>query len=265
MAWNERWLLVCLQLLLADAGAKHGNAEFRKVALPHHSFSIPIEFTNLLGDWMLSGASIFERDRLLLHPGVLERQGFAFNKRPLQTNDFQVTVGLRTNGPAKVTEAGERAKEPYLFVCNFVVNLLARVRHQPVDYRVPEPAYDVMAFQVSGMIDSLNQLDRDCRLLTKEMKILDSKRQQPKKGPQKKQNNLEELKSHEGKAHLNKLEASGSSMLNKLVDQTRLLEESVLARSSQMTVMLFILLVVIVVIGVLMFNRMRYYEKKHFI
>eukprot|EP00435_Cladocopium_sp_Y103_P070185 s7_g34.t1 len=84
----------------------------------------------------------------------------------------------------------------------------------------------------------------------------------------------------EGKAQLHKLEAvqknlnevkeqaskaSGSSMLSKLVDQTRLLEESVLARSSQMTWMLLILLVVIVVIGVLMFNRMRYYEKKHFI
>lgn len=408
---------------------------------------------------MLSGASIFERERLVLHPGVLERQGFAFNKRPLQTNDFQVTVGLRTSGPAKVEEVPEDQSFAFWFVRQNIsgdfnesrmiralfegigavfstsdfnkkpstaISFVSNDNHQSLQYgidvpsssakvidfrnkeveftfrvqptlvqaslvvdgikhdcfsvdrksfpvkvggyigfsawsgsgtKLPDsvsltkvevtnfddeaigedvigasvaeqtqysemmssdsrhfvdqksqtehlvkvtnmlsshlnenkPVYDVMAFQVSGMIDSLNRLDRDCRLLTKEMKILESKRHHVSKAP-KNQNNLEELKSHvyglrrllekEGKAQLHKLEAvqknlnevkeqaskaSGSSMLTKLVDQTRLLEESVLARSSQMTWMLLILLVVIVVIGVLMFNRMRYYEKKHFI
>lgn len=440
--------MVCLQLLLAflaEAGSKHGHAEFKKVALPHHSFSIPIEYTNLLGDWMLSGASIFERERLVLHPGVLERQGFAFNKRPLQTNDFQVTVGLRTSGPAKVEEVPEDQSFAFWFVRQNIssdfnesrmirasswrqgltdegymlsgskalfegigavfstsdfnkkpstaISFVSNDNHQSLQYgidvpsssakvidfrnkeveftfrvqptlvqaslvvdgikhdcfsvdrksfpvkvggyigfsawsgsgtKLPDsvsltkvevinfddeaigedvigasmaeqaqysemmssdsrhfvdqksqtehlvkvtnmlsshlnenkPVYDVMAFQVSGMIDSLNRLDRDCRLLTKEMNILESKRHHASKAP-KNQNNLEELKSHvyglrrllekEGKAHLHKLEAvqknlnevkeqaskaSGSSMLTKLVDQTRLLEESVLARSS---------------------------------
>ncbi|CAJ1444626.1 unnamed protein product, partial [Effrenium voratum] len=152
-----------------------------------------------------------------------------------------------------------------------------------------KPAYDVMAFQMSGMMDSLHKLDRDCRILSKELRLLASDPKARKRGP-KRPSNLQELKGHvvglrrlldkEASAHMHKLEAvqknlndvkqqtdkaSGSSMLGRIVDQTRTLEQSVVAKSSQSTWMLFILVVSVVVIGALMWNRMQYYERKHFI
>lgn len=477
-----RWAQVCLLLLRVDAAGKHGNAEFQKVELPHHSFSAPLEFSNLLGDWMLSGSSIFLRERLLLHPHVNERQGFAWNKRPLKTNDFQLTATFVANGAKDVSQAPSDQSFAFWFVRqnisgdfnetrmiraaswkqgleeegymlsgskalfegigavfstsdvakkpNTAVSFVSNDNHQSLSYFVDvptsnakildfrnkevefkfrvqptlvqafltldgqthecfsvdragfpvkvggfigftawsgsagdgsmisdaisvtkvevinfddeaigedvvgataeetsayselmssnarhfadqksqtehlsrvtkmlashlketKPAYDVMSFQVSGMMDALNKLDRDCRVLTKEMRILENEKISNRRQAKRPKNNLDELKSHvfglrrilekEGQVHLSKIDAvqknlnevkeqaskvGGSTMLGKLVDQTRLLEQSVLASTSQTTWMLLILLVVIVVLGVLMFNRMQYYEKKHFI
>lgn len=150
-----------------------------------------------------------------------------------------------------------------------------------------KPTYDVMAFQVSSLMESLNKLDRDCRVLTKEMQVLAADPKSAK--TPKKATNLQEMKVHimglrrlldkEGAAHMHKLEAvqknlnevkqqadkAAGSSISKIVDQTSVLEKSVVSRSSQMSWMLVVLLVATVTIGVLMWNRMRYYEKKHFI
>ncbi|CAE7203545.1 unnamed protein product [Symbiodinium sp. CCMP2592] len=155
------------------------------------------------------------------------------------------------------------------------------------DATASRPTYDVMAFQVSSLMESLNKLDRDCRLLTKEMQVLASDPKSAK--TPKKATNLQEMKVHimglhrlldkEGAAHMHKLEAvqknlkevkqqadkAAGSSISKIVDQTSVLEKSVVSRSSQMSWMLVVLLVATVTIGVLMWNRMRYYEKKHFI
>jgi hypothetical protein len=70
----------------------------------------------LLEDWIVSGASIFERDVLLLHPGVAERQGFAWNTRPLKTNNFQVTFNFRMRGESDISKATSDQSFAFWFV-----------------------------------------------------------------------------------------------------------------------------------------------------
>jgi hypothetical protein len=53
--------------------------------------------------------------------------------------------------------------------------------------------------------------------------------------------------------------------LNTISTQSQTLEKTVEARSSQMSWMMVILIACVAVIGFLMYNRMHYYEKKHFI
>ena len=53
--------------------------------------------------------------------------------------------------------------------------------------------------------------------------------------------------------------------LNIIAAQTVNLETTVNVGSSHMSWMLFVLIGCVVVIGFLMYNRMHYYEKKHFI
>lgn len=90
---------------LCQTEAKQAKKGATQIDLPHHSFAPPLEYANVLGDWIVSGASIFERDVLLLHPGVAERQGFAWNTRPLKTNNFQVTFDFYMHGQLDVAEA----------------------------------------------------------------------------------------------------------------------------------------------------------------
>eukprot|EP00448_Togula_jolla_P026421 CAMPEP_0170649804 /NCGR_PEP_ID=MMETSP0224-20130122/45481_1 /TAXON_ID=285029 /ORGANISM="Togula jolla, Strain CCCM 725" /LENGTH=439 /DNA_ID=CAMNT_0010981457 /DNA_START=1 /DNA_END=1320 /DNA_ORIENTATION=+ len=64
----------------------------------HHSFAAPLEHEDLLNDWMLSGASLFERNRMLVHPSVPDRLGFLWSKMPLLTNNFEVIVHFKVAG-----------------------------------------------------------------------------------------------------------------------------------------------------------------------
>jgi len=66
--------------------------------MPHHSFASPMEYGSILGDWLVSGASIFERTRLLVHPGVSQLAGMAFNMWPVLTQDFKVHFQFRVTG-----------------------------------------------------------------------------------------------------------------------------------------------------------------------
>lgn len=66
--------------------------------MARHSFIAPLDYMSLLDDWALSGASLFERERLLVHPGVPDRMGFVWSKLPLLTNDFEVIFHFRAIG-----------------------------------------------------------------------------------------------------------------------------------------------------------------------
>jgi len=94
------WLTLCGLVDHIEASSKHSKQaeEHKKVELLHHSFNTPLEYASLLGDWFVSGASIFERERLLLHPGVAERHGFAWSTKPVQTNNFEVTITFKLSG-----------------------------------------------------------------------------------------------------------------------------------------------------------------------
>eukprot|EP00913_Durusdinium_trenchii_P030176 g28275.t1 len=105
--------------MLMDAAGKHGNAEFQKVELPHHSFSAPLEFSNLLGDWMLSGSSIFLRERLLLHPHVNERCWAEVTGRraaPTPPLPAQLTATFVANGAKDVSQAPSDQSFAFWFV-----------------------------------------------------------------------------------------------------------------------------------------------------
>jgi len=103
------WLLLwCpLEALAGDKKSrkkKEDDAD-KKVALPHHSFAVPLAYDEFLSDWMVSGASLAERERLLLHPSVSERAAFVWNKQPLRTNNFEATVHFRVTGPKSLDKA----------------------------------------------------------------------------------------------------------------------------------------------------------------
>merc|ERR1712080_803308 len=59
--------------------------------------------------------------------------------------------------------------------------------------------------------------------------------------------------------------ASGQEIFSEIAKQGDSLLETVEARSTQTSWMLVVIVGSVVVIGVLIWNRMRYYEKKHFI
>jgi len=65
----------------------------------------PLEYQTLLDDWVVSGASLFERERLLLHPGVSGCAGLLWSKLPLLTNDFEVIIHFRVVGEPKPAKA----------------------------------------------------------------------------------------------------------------------------------------------------------------
>lgn len=94
------WLLLCCHVERTVAGKKKKDEDAdKKVAVPHHSFQIPLRYEEVLRDWVVSGASLVERERVLLHPSVPERAAFLWNKAPLLTNDFEATVHFRVIGP----------------------------------------------------------------------------------------------------------------------------------------------------------------------
>jgi len=102
------WLLLwCpLERTFAKGGKKKKDKDTEtKMAVPHHSFSVPLTFDEFLNDWGVSGASLVERERLLLHPSVPERAGFVWNKAPLLTNDFEATLHFRVVGPKGMEKA----------------------------------------------------------------------------------------------------------------------------------------------------------------
>ncbi|CAK0889048.1 unnamed protein product [Prorocentrum cordatum] len=101
------WLLACCLIGAGRAGKRKEKSDDERdtVKMQHHSFLAPMDYTSLLDDWVVSGASIFEKERLLLHPGVPDRSGFAWSKLPLLTADFQVIFHLRvTAGPRTGSE-----------------------------------------------------------------------------------------------------------------------------------------------------------------
>mmetsp|Transcript_75627 Transcript_75627/g.198291 ORF Transcript_75627/g.198291 Transcript_75627/m.198291 type:complete len:489 (-) Transcript_75627:80-1546(-) len=93
------WALIALITAGADAKKRSSESDdAKKAPMPVHSFQVPLEYTSLLDDWSVSGASLLERERLLMHPGVHERSGFAFNKAALLTSDFEITVLFKVAG-----------------------------------------------------------------------------------------------------------------------------------------------------------------------
>lgn len=98
------WLFISNLCGVISAKPKSKDDEAQKVLLSRHSFSAPLEYHGLLDDWTVSGASLFERERLLMHPGVAERHGFLWSKAPLLTNDFEVTFQFRVAGEQSPTK-----------------------------------------------------------------------------------------------------------------------------------------------------------------
>mmetsp|Transcript_92992 Transcript_92992/g.300533 ORF Transcript_92992/g.300533 Transcript_92992/m.300533 type:complete len:489 (+) Transcript_92992:51-1517(+) len=83
---------------------RRGEDDSKKTKLPHHSFTTPLEYRSLLDDWVVSGSSLFERDRLLIYPGVPGLAGFAWNKWSMLTNDFEVIFQVRFSGEKDVSK-----------------------------------------------------------------------------------------------------------------------------------------------------------------
>lgn len=101
------WLLACCLIGAGRAGKRkeQSDDERQSVKMLHHSFAAPMDYTGLLDDWVVSGASIFEKERLLVHPGVPDRSGFAWSKFPLTTDDFQVVFHMRVSNTALEPQA----------------------------------------------------------------------------------------------------------------------------------------------------------------
>jgi hypothetical protein len=83
---------------------RRGEKDEDRVSMPHHSFDSPLSYEDKLGDWYVSGATLFERDRVLMHPGVTERHGWLWSTEPLLTNNFEAIFQFRVVGSQKVEE-----------------------------------------------------------------------------------------------------------------------------------------------------------------
>merc|ERR1712216_666091 len=89
---------VLLQLQPCPAPKPKSDDAANKVAMPYHSLTPPLDHTTSLDDWFLSGSTLMERQRVLVHPGIKERHGFMFGKQPLLTNNFEVLTKFRVTG-----------------------------------------------------------------------------------------------------------------------------------------------------------------------
>jgi len=91
--------LFCSMLQRSDAAPrKKKDGDEKTVPMPLHSFSPPLSYENLLNDWRLSGASLMEKERALIHPNVAERHGFLWSKWPVLTESFEIIVNFRVAG-----------------------------------------------------------------------------------------------------------------------------------------------------------------------
>mmetsp|Transcript_20783 Transcript_20783/g.45052 ORF Transcript_20783/g.45052 Transcript_20783/m.45052 type:complete len:516 (-) Transcript_20783:49-1596(-) len=107
--------LLLLSVLSSTLAANEATPQHRRkeesaaVLLPHHSFTQPMEYSSLLEDWSLSGASLFERERLMMHPGVPNLAGFAFNSGRLLTSLWKQSMALVFSGGREPTEGQSMA------------------------------------------------------------------------------------------------------------------------------------------------------------
>jgi hypothetical protein len=105
LAWALYSLCLCLLLeAAAGKGKKKPKDDGTKINLAHHSFMVPLQYESMLNDWTVSGASLVETARVLVHPGVAERYAFLFGKQPILSNDFEAIVHFRTVGTKKTEE-----------------------------------------------------------------------------------------------------------------------------------------------------------------
>mmetsp|Transcript_127977 Transcript_127977/g.220718 ORF Transcript_127977/g.220718 Transcript_127977/m.220718 type:complete len:488 (+) Transcript_127977:130-1593(+) len=98
------------------------DAEETKVQMPHHSFAVPLSYEELLKDWMISGASLAETERLLLHPNVSERAAFAWNKFPILTNNFEVDIHFKVVGTKDLAQLASDQSFAFWYVYENVTN-----------------------------------------------------------------------------------------------------------------------------------------------
>lgn len=113
--WCGILFFIC-DSVFASHPVKRHDETYKKMDLPHHSFTSPLQYIALLSDWTLSGASIFERERLLMHPGISTRQGFAWNKQPLLTNNFEVTFHFLMSGEKEASKVPSDQSFAFWFV-----------------------------------------------------------------------------------------------------------------------------------------------------
>lgn len=105
-----------MQLALAAPRKRKEDGEDTRMPMPHHSLAAPFAHEGLLGDWSVSGASLFEGDRALVHPAVTQRSGFIWNKSPLLTNNFEVVTQFRFVGDKETTSVAKDQSLSFWYV-----------------------------------------------------------------------------------------------------------------------------------------------------
>lgn len=73
----------------------------------HHTLTPPVEFKDALDHWTVTGASIIETSKVLLHPAIPKRMGFVFSRKPLLTNNFEATFQFRITGDKEPHPMGQ--------------------------------------------------------------------------------------------------------------------------------------------------------------
>merc|ERR1712232_103890 len=144
-----------------------------------------------------------------------------------------------------------------------------------------KPADSKLYEELQSMGARMSRLDSDCRTLSKEFEILVNPAGGAGVGAVKDEiiglrrllikdshvhrQTLEEVSKKIVEVKEKKSQEESPKALTLIASQSQTLETTVAVRSSQMSWMMIILIACVVVIGFLMYNRMHYYEKKHFI
>jgi hypothetical protein len=143
------------------------------------------------------------------------------------------------------------------------------------------PADLKMYQDLEGIQGRMSMLDEGCKTLVKELRVLVGGEGVEKDGDLKDEIiGIRRLLVKDSASHRQKLDivqknlaevkeqhslASKPEVFTAVAQQSEHMESTVVTASYQMTWMLLAIVASIAAIGVLMWNRMRYYEKKHFI
>merc|ERR1711904_223185 len=131
-----------------------------------------------------------------------------------------------------------------------------------------KPAEERMFKDLEGLETRMNRLDEDCKTLTKEVSVIIDKQGMETVGTMKDEIiGMRRIFIKDSATHRKKIEAVHKDVSEMKLSREKVMnpEKTVQSTGTQSSWLMLLIIAAVLGIGVLMWKRMRYYEKKHFI